>query len=95
MSFGSRLKEAREKYGWSAPLLADKAGIPYETVYRAEQGIHQAPQLEVIKKLALALSVSIDYLAELTENPNPARHRRTHQTRHAKCRGGQDGPDAG
>lgn len=87
MSFGERLKLIREQYGWSAMFLAKKAGVPYETVYRTEQGKHQAPRLDVVTKLAQTLGVSIDYLAGLTETPRPGErepHRRQrHSTRGA------------
>jgi transcriptional regulator with XRE-family HTH domain len=79
MSFGARLKATREQRGWSAMALAQQADIPYETVYRVEHGTHHAPRLDVVKKLAMALGVSIDYLAELTDNPKPRPRRKPQQ----------------
>src|SRR6266581_1746609 len=76
MSFGGRLKETRERYGWSAMVLAKQAGIPYETIYRVEKGRHEAPRLDIVKKLATTLGVSIDYLAGLSDDPQPGRRKR-------------------
>jgi transcriptional regulator with XRE-family HTH domain len=64
-TFGQRLKAIREKRGWSQSELAERAGVPYETIYRVERGTHQEPRVSIAAKLALALGVSLDVLAGL------------------------------
>ena len=67
-TFGERLIELREKKGWSAQDLADKAGVPYMTIYRAEHKAHHYPRMDVAKKLARALGISLDVLCGLYED---------------------------
>jgi transcriptional regulator with XRE-family HTH domain len=67
-TFGERLKRIREQHGWSQVELAARAGVPYETIYRAERGTHQEPRISVAVKLARALGVSLDVLAGLYED---------------------------
>lgn len=61
-TFGARLKRIREVRGWSQQELADKADVPYMTIYRAERAINQEPRISVAVKLARALGVTVDYL---------------------------------
>lgn len=61
-TFGARLKRIREVRGLSQQELADKAGVPYMTIYRAERAINQEPRISVAVKLARALGVTVDYL---------------------------------
>ena len=61
--FGNRLKRLREARGWSQQELADHSGVPYLTIYRCERGLHQEPRVSVAAKLARALGVSLDVLA--------------------------------
>jgi transcriptional regulator with XRE-family HTH domain len=67
-TFGSRLAELREKKGWSQQDLAKYAGVPYMTVYRAEAQAHRYPRMDIAKKLARALGVSLDVLCGLYED---------------------------
>jgi len=62
-TFGQRLKERREARGWSQGELAERAGVPYETINRVERGIHQEPRISIAAKLARTLGVSLDVLA--------------------------------
>jgi transcriptional regulator with XRE-family HTH domain len=61
MPFSTRLATIRKQRGFTQETLADTVGITKTQVYRYENGTSQ-PTLEVIKKLALALSVSTDAL---------------------------------
>ena len=63
-TFGERLKRLREARGWSQQDLADESGVPYITIYRCERGLHQEPRVGVAAKLARALGVSLDVLAD-------------------------------
>ena len=63
LTFGERLKRLRETRGWSQQELADRSGVPYITIYRCERGLHQEPRVSVAAKLARALGVSLDILA--------------------------------
>jgi len=63
MTFGQRLKRLREVRGWSQQELADHSGVPYITIYRCERGMHHEPRVGVAAKLARALGVSLDVLA--------------------------------
>jgi transcriptional regulator with XRE-family HTH domain len=62
-TFGARLKAIREQRGWSPGELAERAGVPYETIYRVERGTHQEPRVSIAAKLARTLGVSLDVLA--------------------------------
>ena len=63
MTFGQRLAKLREARGWSQQELADRSGVPYITIYRCERGVHQEPRVSIAAKLARALGVSLDVLA--------------------------------
>ena len=67
-TFGERLARLREQKGWSQQDLAKHAGVPYMTVWRAEARTHHYPRVEVVKRLALALGVSLDVLCGLYED---------------------------
>jgi transcriptional regulator with XRE-family HTH domain len=76
MTFGQRLAQLRDARGWSQQELADRSGVPYITIYRCERGVHQEPRVSIAAKLARALGVSLDVLAntygqELQESPTP------------------------
>jgi len=62
-TFGARLKRIREKRGWTLRELAERSGVPYETIYRCERGTHQEPRVSIAAHLARALGVSLDVLA--------------------------------
>jgi transcriptional regulator with XRE-family HTH domain len=64
MRFGERLARIRQARGWSQQELADRSGVPYITIYRCERGQHQEPRVSVAAKLARALGVSLDVLAD-------------------------------
>lgn len=63
-TFGERLKRLRKMQGWSQKELAERAGVDYMTVYRAERAINQEPRISAGAKLARALGVSLDVLAD-------------------------------
>ena len=67
-TFGKRLRCLREERQWSQWELAKRAGLPYMTVWRVEAGKHQYPRMDIAKKLARTLRVSLDVLCGLYED---------------------------
>jgi len=61
MAFPQRLVSFRKEKSLTQQALADRVGVHVIQIHRYESGSSQ-PSLEVIKKLALALSVSTDTL---------------------------------
>jgi transcriptional regulator with XRE-family HTH domain len=61
MEFSERLAATRKERGLTQDALAEAAGINVSQVRRYEGGTSQ-PSLEVLRKLAVALSVSADEL---------------------------------
>ena len=60
---GKRIRKYRKSCGLSQAALADKAGIPSNTVARLERGEHQATTT-TLKKLAKVFQVKIDDLID-------------------------------
>jgi len=67
---GLRLREWRDRRGYSVRELAKRAGVAYVTVSRIENG-HMSPTVEMLEKLARALKVHVIELF-----PAPRRRRR-------------------
>ena len=67
-TFGERLAELREKRGWSQQELARHASVPYMTVWRAEAQTHRYPRVDIAKRLARALGVTLDHLCGMYED---------------------------
>jgi transcriptional regulator with XRE-family HTH domain len=63
--FGMTLQRLRERKGWTQQQLADAAQVPYMTIWRLERGEHAYPRVDIAKKLALTLGVSLDLLLGL------------------------------
>jgi len=61
MPFSDRLSALRKQRGLTQEALSDLIGVTKTQVYRYENGSSQ-PTLDVIKHLALALSVTTDQL---------------------------------
>lgn len=59
---GMRVKDLRERRGWSQTALANKAGVPQMTVWRVENGKVQNLSVLVVRRLARAFTVSMDTL---------------------------------
>ena len=66
--FGERLKQAMEKKGIKAYILADLCDIPRSLVYDYETG-KRIPLLDNAASMSECLGVSLDYLAGLSEKP--------------------------
>jgi len=70
-SFFVRLATLRKKRGMTQHVLAEAAGINVSHVRRYEGGTSQ-PSLDVIRRLAIALSVSADTLLFGPEDRGPS-----------------------
>jgi transcriptional regulator with XRE-family HTH domain len=70
MSFPERLVALREQRGLSQRALAGSIGVHLTQVQRYEAGAGQ-PTLDVVRRLALALSFSADMLAFDPEERGP------------------------
>ncbi len=67
MTIGERVAERRHKKQWSQVDLARESGVPQATISRLEQGKRPAPGPELLRKLAVALGVSVDWLIGMYE----------------------------
>ena len=70
--FSFRLRETREKYHWSQAELARKASITPAAINQFEKG-SRMPNLPILRKLAITLEVSIDYLTGRSNQENEPR----------------------
>ncbi len=64
--FRERLKEQRIKKGWSTIELASHIQATQPSIVRWENG-SRVPNIESLKKLAIAFDVSADYLLGLED----------------------------
>jgi transcriptional regulator with XRE-family HTH domain len=62
MTIGSKITELRKQKGWSQSDLARHAEVSREIIGRYERN-DAIPSIEVAKRLADVLEVSLDYLA--------------------------------
>ena len=59
--FGERLLSLRKERGWSQPKLGEAVGTLGDIIGRYERG-DMTPSVEVARRLARALGVTVDYL---------------------------------
>jgi transcriptional regulator with XRE-family HTH domain len=77
MSFAHRLATTRKQRGLTQQHLADAIGVHLSQVRRYEAASSQ-PTLDVLKRIAVALSVTIDELAFGTDERGPDQDLRLH-----------------
>lgn len=77
MDFAHRLVTARKQRGISQAAFAEEIGVHVSQVRRYEAGTSQ-PTLEVLKRIAVALSVTIDALAFDEDERGPGDELRLH-----------------
>jgi transcriptional regulator with XRE-family HTH domain len=65
IGLGPRIRKAREAMGLSQAELARRAGTSIPQLNRLENGTRADPGLQLLKRLARALGVSLDYLGEM------------------------------
>jgi transcriptional regulator with XRE-family HTH domain len=71
MNFADRLTAARKQQGLTQQQLADRVGVHVTQLRRYEAGTNQ-PTLDVLRALAIALSVSTDALVFDTDERGPS-----------------------
>ncbi|WP_245189538.1 helix-turn-helix transcriptional regulator [Lunatimonas salinarum] len=62
---GNMIAQLRKQNGWSQTELAKKIGASREAIGRYERN-EALPSLETAKKIAVAFSVTVDYLVNET-----------------------------
>jgi len=67
MNFGNRVEELRKQKGWSQNELAKRAEISREMIIGRYKRDESTPSINIAKRLADILEVSLDYLAGGTE----------------------------
>ena len=65
-SFGTAVRQLREKQGWSQEVLAERADLNRSYVGELERG-QAIPSLLTLKKLSVALNLSLTSLLKQTE----------------------------
>ena len=70
MTLGQRIQTRRDHQHLGLRELAREAGVDAGLLSKLESGVRQRVTLEVAKKLARALGVSIDYLAGMYDDEN-------------------------
>ncbi len=70
MKFGDRLKERREKRGFTQDQLGKLLNVSDATINRYERNLRE-PDYETLKSLANLFNCTTDYLLGLTDNPTP------------------------
>lgn len=68
MAIGTQVKKRREALGLTQQELAEKTGMPQTLISRIERGVNQNPGADVLKRLAVALRVSIDWLVGMYDD---------------------------
>ncbi|MCP4474740.1 MAG: helix-turn-helix transcriptional regulator [Gammaproteobacteria bacterium] len=71
MSFSERVAQLRKNKAWTQQTLAEHVGVKVLQIRRYENGSSQ-PTLEVIKKMAIALSVTTDCLVFAKDERGPS-----------------------
>jgi transcriptional regulator with XRE-family HTH domain len=66
--FPQRLRAARDLRQWSQSELADRAKLPPSSIAHFETGSRK-PSFDTLRKLAVALDVSTDYLLGRVDDP--------------------------
>lgn len=59
-----RIRQLREKAGWSQQKLAEKSGLSYTVITKIEQGVAKRPTIQTMIKLADAFGISLDELVK-------------------------------
>ncbi len=62
MPLSDHLRKIRERKGWTQNHLAEVSGVPQPSIWRLEKGLILNPTSGLLRKLAAALEVSMDYL---------------------------------
>lgn len=71
MAFKERVSQLRKANGWTQQDLSEKVGVQVLQIRRYERGTSQ-PTLEVIKRMAIAFSVTTDELIFDSDERGPS-----------------------
>ena len=71
MTFGNRVKKRRIQMRMNQKELSEASGLTQATISRIENGLVQQLKSEALKRLAIALGVSVDYLVGKTDRIRP------------------------
>lgn len=63
-TIGERVREEREKRGWSVSELARRSGVPRWHIQQIESGAFKEPRTPVLSKLAGPFNVNVDDLRD-------------------------------
>ena len=66
-NFGQRVRDLREKHGWTRRELAKRSGLHAQHLLKIEQGLRKRIEGDTIIRLARAFACSADYLLGLQE----------------------------
>jgi transcriptional regulator with XRE-family HTH domain len=70
MLHGDRLKQLRVQKGYTHQQLAEQLGLGTKQIWRYESGEND-PTGDILRRIAQAFKVSVDYLLGLTDEPMP------------------------
>ena len=62
---GRRVQRLREQRGMTVQELAERAGTTYQSIWRIERGTQLDPSIALIRGIARALGVGVDYLINM------------------------------
>ena len=62
---GKRIQELREQRRLSVQELADRADTTYQSIWRIERGEQKDPSVALMRGIARALGVGVDYLINM------------------------------
>ena len=79
VTFGKRVKERRQKLGYTQENFAEKRDVGTEFISRIERGIG-VPSFETLIKLSKALNVPIDDLINGSPNKNTVKNKKENLT---------------
>lgn len=64
-AIGNRIREERDKRGWSLNELAGKTGMLNQTISAIEVGVSQSPHLKTIMPMLRALGIPLEEAVEM------------------------------
>ena len=70
--FAARLKAARGAKGWTQTELGKRSGVHFMALSRLERGEKKDVTGATLRKLAVALDTTSDYLLGLSDDPRRA-----------------------
>lgn len=87
MSLGQKVRQLRKKLGLNQKQLAEMSDITQATISRIESEGVKELKSEALKRLAAALSVTVDYLIDKTDSLTPDERIRSDETAYSIFRG--------